>query len=139
MTCTTLEIRHHLTFGDAMSPTPTGPGVAAPLSRALAALDQALDAPRRAGVPRGNWRWLVRQRLGALREALSQQSGTTDQGWLAARGGPAFVERNALLARLGTLSDDVLATPDVEATRLVLKRVVGDVAHHLQAQRGTTG
>ena len=121
-----------------MTPTPVGPDVSAPLSRALAALDQALDAPRRAGVPLGNWRWLVRQRLGTLREVLSQQSGTTDQGWLAARGGTAFVQRNALLSRLGTLSDDVLATPDVEATRLELKRVVGDVAHHLQAQRGPT-
>lgn len=121
-----------------MTPTPAGPGASATLTRALTALDQALDAPRRAGVPLGNWRWLVRQRLSALREVLGQHSGTTDQGWLAARGGTAFAQRNALLARLGALSDDVLATPDVEATRLELKRVVGDVAHHLQSQRDPT-
>ena len=101
------------------------------LPRTLAALDQALDAPRRAGIPLANWRWVVRQRLVALRESLTQDSGTSDDGWLAARGGSAFRERNQLLGRLGALSADVLETPDVERTRTELKRLVADIAAHL--------
>lgn len=118
-----------------MTATPAGPGVTANLARALAGLDQALDAPRRAGIPLGNWRWVVRQRMTALRDVLAQDSGTSDDGWLAARGGAAFRERNALLSRLGALGNEVLETPDVETTRLELKRLLGDVTHHLQRLR----
>lgn len=118
-----------------MSTSSTGrerPAPASSLPRTLAALDQALDAPRRAGIPLGNWRWVVRQRLVALREALTQESGTSDDGWLAARGGAAFRERNELLGRAGALGVDVLETPDVERTRTDLKRLVADVASHLE-------
>ena len=102
------------------------------LPLALQALDQSLDAPRRAGIPLGNWRWVVRQRMGAVRdELLGEKAGSRD-GWLAARGGAAFRERNALLARLTALSAQVLETPDVEATRLELKRLVMDVNRHMQ-------
>lgn len=106
----------------------TTPGLPA----ALQALDRSLDAPRRSGIPLGNWRWMVRQRLGTVRdELLTERAGSTD-GWLAARGGAAFRERNALLARLSELSAQVLETPDVEATRIELKRLVIDVNRHLQ-------
>ena len=99
---------------------------------ALQALDQSLDAPRRAGIPLGNWRWVVRQRMGVVRdELLGEKAGSRD-GWLAARGGAAFRERNALLSRLTALSAQVLETPDVEATRLELKRLVMDVNRHMQ-------
>lgn len=114
-----------------MSTPPTGTGPSA-LARAVAGLDQALDAPRRAGIPLGNWRWVVRQRLTTLRDLLTQDSGTSDDGWLAARGGAAFTERNELLGRLGALSTTVLDSPDVEQTRAELKRLVADVSHHLQ-------
>ena len=59
---------------------------------ALQALDHALDAPRRPGIPLGNWRWLVRQRMGAVRDALVGEAAGSDDGWLAARGGSAFRE-----------------------------------------------
>jgi len=102
------------------------------LPLALQALDQSLDAPRRAGIPLGNWRWVVRQRMGAVRdELLGEKAGSRD-GWLAARGGAAFRERNALLSRLTALSAQVLETPDVEATRLELKRLVMDLNRHMQ-------
>ncbi len=102
------------------------------LPAALQALDQSLDAPRKTGIPLGNWRWVVRQRLGIVRdELLGEKSGARD-GWLAARGGAAFRERNALLARLSSLSAQVLETPDVEATRMELKRLVVDVNRHMQ-------
>ncbi len=99
---------------------------------ALQALDQCLDAPRRAGIPLGNWRWVVRQRMGVVRDELLGEKAGSKDGWLAARGGAAFRERNALLSRLTALSGQVLETPDVEATRLELKRLVMDVNRHLQ-------
>jgi hypothetical protein len=106
----------------------TTPGLPA----ALQALDQSLDAPRRTGIPLGNWRWLVRQRLGVVRDQLLGERAGSQDGWLAARGGAAFRERNALLSRLTELSTQVLETPDVEATRIELKRLVVDVNRHLQ-------
>lgn len=111
---------------------PSSPRVPPGLPVALQALDDALDAPRRTGVALGNWRWVVRQRLGAVRDALVGEAAGSDDGWLAARGGSAFRERNALLARLSTLGPQVLETPDVEATRAELKRWVADVGRHLQ-------
>jgi hypothetical protein len=106
----------------------TTPGLPA----ALQALDQSLDAPRRTGIPLGNWRWVVRQRMGAVREGLLGEPAGSKDGWLAARGGAAFRERNALMTRLTELSAQVLETADVEATRIELKRLVADVNRHLQ-------
>ena len=99
---------------------------------ALQRLDAALDAPRRPGIPLGNWRWVVRQRMAAVRDALAGEAAGSDDGWLAARGGTAFRERNALLSRLAILGPRVLETPDPEATRIELKRLVVDIGRHLQ-------
>ena len=99
---------------------------------ALQALDHALDAPRRPGIPLGNWRWLVRQRMGAVRDALVGEAAGSDDGWLAARGGSAFRERNALLARLSTLGPQILETPDIETSRVELKRLLMDIQRHVQ-------
>jgi hypothetical protein len=112
--------------------SPSAPGLPPGLRGALQALDAALDAPRRAGVPLGNWRWLVRQRMAAVRDALAGEAAGSDDGWLAARGGTAFRERNALLSRMAILGSTVLETPDVEATRIELKRLVVDVGRHMQ-------
>ena len=108
------------------------PTVPAALPAALQTLSQALDAPRRPGIPLGNWRWVVRQRLGEVRDALVGEAAGSDDGWLAARGGSAFRERNALLTRLSTLGPQILETPDVEATRLELKRLLLDLQRHVQ-------
>ena len=108
------------------------PTVPPGLPVALQALDQSLDAPRRPGIPLGNWRWLVRQRMGDVRDALVGEAAGSDDGWLAARGGSAFRERNALLSRLSILSPLILESPDVEATRLELKRLVVDIQRHAQ-------
>jgi hypothetical protein len=102
------------------------------LPGALKSLDAALDAPRKPGIPLGNWRWVVRQRMGDVRDALVGEAAGSDDGWLAARGGSAFRERNALLSRLSVLGPQILETPDVESTRIELKRLVVDIQRHVQ-------
>lgn len=102
------------------------------ITTALRALDAALDAPRLEGVALGNWRWVVRQRLGVVRDALVGLTSSPDDGWLAARGGTAFRERNALLARLGALGPAVLESAEVERVRLELKRLQVDIGRHVQ-------
>ena len=108
------------------------PTIPPALPGALQLLDAALDSPRKPGIPLGNWRWQVRQRMGEVRDALVGEAAGSDDGWLAARGGSAFRERNALLARLSTLGPEILETPDVEATRLELKRLLVDIQRHVQ-------
>jgi hypothetical protein len=102
------------------------------MTAALQGLEQSLEAPRRDGVALGNWRWTVRQRMTAVRDALVGEIGDPDDGWLAARGGSAFRERNALLGRMIALGPLVLETPDVEPIRLELKRLLADIARHVQ-------
>jgi hypothetical protein len=106
--------------------------VAGDTSDALRALDHALDAPRGPGVPLGNWRWSVRQRLVIVRDRLVAETLGAQDGWLAARGGAAYRERNDLLARLATMAPRVLEAVDAERVRVDLKRLVVDIAHHLQ-------
>jgi hypothetical protein len=101
-------------------------------SDALRALDHALDAPRGAGVPLGNWRWSVRQRLVIVRDRLVAETLGSEDGWLVARGGAAFRERNDLLTRVSALTPAVLEVHDAEQVRLDLKRLVIDIAHHVQ-------
>ena len=108
------------------------PTVPPGLPAALQALDSALDAPRKPGIPLGNWRWMVRQRMASVRDALVGEAAGSDDGWLAARGGTAFRERNGLLSRLSTLGPQILETADVEGTRVELKRLVMDIQRHVQ-------
>lgn len=102
------------------------------MTAALQGLDQSLDAPRREGVSLGNWRWVVRQRMSAVRDALIGAIGNPDDGWLAARGGAAFRERNALLGRLSALGGQILESAEVEVVRVEMKRLVVDVGRHMQ-------
>ncbi|WP_193609793.1 hypothetical protein [Nocardioides lijunqiniae] len=102
------------------------------LAGAMRALDAALDAPRREGPALGNWRWVVRQRMAVVRDALVGETSSPDDGWLAARGGSAFRERNTLLARLGSLGPRVLESADAEAVRLEAKRLLVDIGRHVQ-------
>ncbi len=102
------------------------------MTAALQGLEQSLDAPRRDGIALGNWRWTVRQRMAAVRDALVGEVGDPDDGWLAARGGTAFRERNALLGRMIEIGPQVLESPDVEAIRLEVKRLLADIGRHMQ-------
>ena len=105
-----------------------------PRTSALHDLSAALDAPRRTSsqAALGSWRWTVRQRMAAVRDLLISESAQHQDTWLAARGGLMLRERNALLGRLSALGPAVLDSPDVEVVRRDVKRLVGDVAHHLQ-------
>lgn len=98
---------------------------------ALRGLEQAIVPPR-PGVPLGNWRWSLRQRLAAVRDALVDENPTASDGWLAARGGQAFRERGQLVARLAQLADTALVCPDPEALRQDLRRLIGDIGRHVQ-------
>ena len=70
--------------------------------------------------------------MGGVRDVLVGEAAGSDDGWLAARGGSAFRERNALLARLSTLGPLILETPDIEASRVELKRLLMDIQRHVQ-------
>ena len=110
----------------------TAAGTTAGLSAALHGLAQTLDAQREQGVQLGNWRWVVRQRMAAVRDHLMIEGESPADGWLAARGGTMLRERNALLMRLSTLGPQVLESPEVEEIRIEVKRLVADIRHHLQ-------
>ncbi|MGI8645053.1 MAG: hypothetical protein ACR2JD_01835 [Nocardioides sp.] len=101
---------------------------------ALRDLSIALDAPRRttSQAALGTWRWTVRQRMGSVRDLLVSESTQHQDTWLAARGGLMLRERNALMGRLSDLGPRVLEHPDVEVVRVELKRLLADVAHHVQ-------
>lgn len=98
------------------------------LEHASTALQQALDAPRRHSV----WRWLVRQRLAALEQALSGELSRDSGVGLAAREQSLERERAVLLRRLAELAAQVLDAPDVEQVRRGLCRLVSDVDRHRQ-------
>lgn len=102
------------------------------LGAALRGLESALAAPRSEGIALGNWRWVVRQRMALVRDALIGESSDPADGWLAARGGTAFRERNQLLGRLGALGPTVLECADVEQVRAEVKRLLVDIGRHVQ-------
>jgi hypothetical protein len=98
------------------------------LEHAILGLQQALDAPRRHHM----WRWLVRHRMAAVRDALTASHPSHRDAWLAARESNLERERTALLARLGELGPQVLDAVDVEPVRADLQRLVGDLERHRQ-------
>jgi hypothetical protein len=98
------------------------------LEHALTGLRQALDAPRRHSV----WRWLVRQRMDAVRDALVGELSRDDHVALAAREQTLQRERTVLLGRLAVLGPRVLDEADVEGVREDLHRLVAAVERYRQ-------
>lgn len=74
----------------------------------------------------GNWRWVVRQRLGDLRQALLVVA-------VDAEDGARNRSRSALVDRAARSANAVLGTPDLEGFREELRRLVADVATWLAA------
>jgi hypothetical protein len=98
------------------------------LEYAVLALRQAIEAPRRHHV----WRWLVRHRMAAVKEALKSEHAHGGDGWLAARESGLIRDRDALLRRLAELGPQVLENPDVEDIRTDLLRLLTDLERHRQ-------
>jgi hypothetical protein len=102
------------------------------LSAALQSLNGALAAYGRPGASVGQWRWQLRQQMAAVRDALVAEAGNGADGWTVAREGGMLRERNALLARLGTLGPRVLEHPDPDVVHADVQRLLVDVGHHAQ-------
>lgn len=98
------------------------------LEHAIAGLDEALETPRR----QHRWRWLVRQKLADVRDALTLEHARAGDAWLEARQMTLSRDRDALLRRLTDLGPVVLEATDVDQVRQGLKRLVGDLEHHRQ-------
>ena len=99
------------------------------------ALDQAINelsltlAGNRAA---SNWRWLVRQRLSAVRDALDNEQARSWDGWLAARATATDRDRRRLLARLSALGPRVLERADLETAHAEVRRLAEDLQHYRQ-------
>lgn len=98
------------------------------LEHAILGLRHALEARRRHRV----WRWLVRNRMAAVRDALTAETTRDGDAWLAAREVALDRERDTLVRRLSVLAPQVLEAPDVEGVRHELGRLVVDLEHHRQ-------
>ena len=98
------------------------------LEHAILGLRQALESPRRHHM----WRWLVRHRLAAIKEALATERTPGPDAWLAARELSLHRERVGLLQRITALGPQVLDVADVEPVRHELARLVADLEHHRQ-------
>ena len=102
------------------------------LPAAMQSLGQAVEAYGQPGMSLGQWRWRVRQQMAAVRDALIAEADNGADGWTVARQGGMLRERNALLARLGTLGPQVLEHPDPDVVHVDVQRLLVDVGHHAQ-------
>jgi hypothetical protein len=98
------------------------------LESAISDLQETLTSARTSS----NWRWLVRQRLSAVRQALSDENFETWDGWLAARTGVADRERLQLLARISTVGVGLLDRIDSDRMAIEVRRLLADVEHYCQ-------
>lgn len=98
------------------------------LESAITRLQQAVDGPRRQHM----WRWLVRHRLAAVRDALDSERSRGGDAWLAAREQTLHRERDGLVRRIADLGPLVLESPDVEAVCAELHRLVGALERYRQ-------
>lgn len=98
------------------------------LEHAIKGLQEALDAPRRQHM----WRWLVRHRMSAVKDALAPDGTRGGDAWLAARELSLHRERAALVKRLTELGPAVLESEDVESVRTELTRLVSALERYRQ-------
>jgi len=98
------------------------------LESAISDLQATLSSSRTSS----NWRWLVRQRLSAVRQALSDENLESWDGWLAARTGAMDRERLQLLARLTSVGSGLLDRLDADRMAVEVRRLLADVEHYRQ-------
>jgi len=98
------------------------------LESAISELQETVANARSAA----NWRWLVRQRLSLIRQALSDENFQSWDGWLAARTGSADRERRQLLARISAIGAGLLDRLEVETVTTEVRRLLNDIEHYRQ-------
>jgi len=98
------------------------------LESAISELQETLASTRSAS----NWRWLVRQRLSAVREALSDENFQSWDGWLAARSWTTDRERRQLLARISMIGSGVLDRVETDRVAVEVRRLLNDIEHYRQ-------
>jgi hypothetical protein len=100
----------------------------APLETAVTELRQMLSADSTAP----EWRWNVRRRLSDVKDALSGPQARQADAWLAARTQSSNRVRSQLYARTASLASGVLDKLDTDRIVTELRRLVGDLEHHVQ-------
>jgi hypothetical protein len=78
------------------------------------------------------WRWHVRRRLSGVKDALSGVPARQPEAWLAARTVLSQRERSQLQGRLLALSAGVLDRLEADTIAHELRRLLGDLEHHVQ-------
>ena len=101
------------------------------LESAISELQRTLESTRSAS----NWRWLLRQNLSSVREALSDDTFRSWDGWLAARSGSAERERIQLLRRVQSIGAGVLDRLDADVVATEVARLLRDIDHYRQKIR----
>jgi hypothetical protein len=99
-----------------------------PLESAVKELRQTLAADPTAP----EWRWTLRRRLSDVKEALAGPTPGHPEAWLAARGRLSARERITLQARVTALAAGVLERLDDQAITKEVRRLLGDLEHHVQ-------
>ena len=79
-----------------------------------------------------NWRWLVRQRLSVLRQALSEMKVDSRDSWLAPRSGVMDRERRQLLGRISAVGAGLLDRLETDRVAAEVRRLLNDVEHYRQ-------
>jgi hypothetical protein len=97
------------------------------LESAISDLQETLSARTVA-----NWRWLVRQRLSSVRQALSDENFDAFDSWLAARTGSADRERRQLLSRISALGAQLLDRLETDTITVEVRRLLHDIEHYRQ-------
>jgi hypothetical protein len=81
-----------------------------------------------------SWRWNVRRRLSEVKDALARPEARQPEAWLAARSHLSSREQVQLHARVVALSAGVLDRLDDDAIVHQVRRLLGDLEHHVQRE-----
>lgn len=96
------------------------------LEIAIQGLQQALESPHK----HHTWRWLVRNRMSSVKEALAAERSRGGDAWLAARELVLHRERNSLIRQLNAMGPAVLAADDLDGVTHDLHRLVSALEHY---------
>jgi hypothetical protein len=101
-----------------------------PLETAIRELRQILAGDYRAP----EWRWNVRLRLSAVKDALSSPLSGHQEAWLAARARLSNRDRLQLQGRVSALATGVFDRLDTATILHEVQRLLGDLEHHVQRE-----